>query len=166
MPGRDAQLGRLLLRADVERILEAQNMIGGVGDRARAPEPALRSQATLRALQRGERRVFARSRFKKNSAAWDRRKRRKGLSPKRMQASGLLRLILEGGGSVSGNSVVQFSAFRGELRFGLRGGRTIVYYARILADRDRSRRVVKVDQPARIDIVDIVAGYVFDGRLA
>lgn len=143
-------------RLDIEYLREAQDRIDAVGERARSPEPALRSDAMLGALRANERRLFASTKWTKNTAKWDARKRKRGLSPKRMQASGLLRLILEAGG----RNVVRFSAYNGTLIYGLYGGRTAVFYARILADRDRRRRPVRLDKVFRLKASDIVSRYV------
>lgn len=150
-------------RLDIEYLREAQQRIDKVGERAKAPEPALRSHAMLAALRANERRLFASNKWTKNTRKWDARKRKRGLSPKRMQASGLLRLILEAGNT---GSAVRFSAYNGTLIYGLYGGRTAVFYARILADRDRRRRPVRLDKVFRVRATEIVTRYVAEDVLA
>lgn len=150
-------------RLDIQGLAAAQQRLTAAGSRARRPEPALRSRATLQALRDSETRRFQANRFRANSPKWQQYKRRHGLSPKRLQASGLLRMILTAGTWGTTNSAVAFSAWNGVLTWGLKGGRSPVFYARIWADRDRRRRPVYIDKRARVDIGDIVMRYVVEG---
>lgn len=144
-------------RIDVDGIVEARKRLDGVGERARRPEPALRSDAMRRAFNANEERVFAGNRFPRNTRKWDARKRRKGLSSKRMQASGLLRRILT---TAAYRQSVHWHAFNGVLTAGLKDGPHVAHYASALVKRDRKRRVVKATRRFRPDAAAIVERYV------
>lgn len=146
------------LRASVERLDD-------LGDRARAPEPVLRSNETLARLNAGERRKFQRGGWQRLSPEWARRKRREGLSPRTLVATGRLERTLTQG---AGPGTV-FSAFNGELRWGIRAGRSDVYYAQALAKGVRGRRasrMVVIDSTTKAEIAGSVERYIVDGVIA
>lgn len=146
----------------IDGIEDTRRRLDDVGLRAQRPEPVLRSPRVRRELTDSERRLFASNRFSRNTARWDRAKRRRGLSPKRMQASGRLRLLLTS--PISGNNV-EFKAYNGTLTWGIIGGRSSIYYGAIWAKRDPKRRVVKVDMVARGNIRGHVVRYIDTGAL-
>jgi hypothetical protein len=137
-------------------VREARERIDDIGDRARRPEPALRSAQVLMALQQSERRKFTTGRFKRASPAWVERKRREGLSPRTMQATGRLRSALE-----NATPPVRRTVFNSQMTWGIRGGRTDLYYAVVQAGR--GRRAVVIDRPARAQIAERVEGFIAHG---
>jgi hypothetical protein len=145
---------RVLLR--IEGLREARERIDDVGDRANRPEPALRSDRVLMALQMSERRKFSTGRFKRDTADWVARKRREGLSPRTMVATGRLKSSLE-----NATPPVRRTVFNSTLTWGIRGGRTDLYYARVQAER--GRRSVVIDKPARAEIAQRVEDFLANG---
>jgi len=140
----------------IEGIREARHRVDEVGDRARRPEPALRSPEVLRALQMSERRKFTTGRFKRDTAAWVARKRREGLSQRTMEATGRLRSALE-----NATAPVRRTVFNSQLTWGIRGGRSDLYYAVVQAGR--GRRAVVIDRPARAEIAERVETFLAHG---
>jgi hypothetical protein len=145
---------RVLLR--IEGLREARERIDDVGDRANRPEPALRSDRVLMALQMSERRKFSTGRFKRDTDDWVARKRREGLSPRTMVATGRLKSSLE-----NATPPVRRTVFNSTLTWGIRGGRTDLYYARVQAER--GRRSVVIDKPARAEIAQRVEDFLANG---
>jgi hypothetical protein len=141
----------------IEGIREARERIDEVGDRARRPEPALRAPATRRDLQESERRRFTTYRWKADTDEWRRRKAREGLDPRTMVATGRLRAALE---NAEGGSV-RFNVFNGTLTWGLRAGRSDLYYAQVQAGR--GRRAVVIDRVARASIAQRVESFLAHG---
>jgi hypothetical protein len=140
----------------IEGLREARKRVDDVGHRAAAPEPALRSDAVLMALQMGERRKFSTGRFPRDTKAWVDRKRREGLSPKTMQATGRLKSNLE-----NATPPVRRTVFNSSLTWGIRGGRTDLYYARVQAQR--GRRAVVIDKLARREVAQRVEDFLATG---
>lgn len=147
-----------LLRVDGLR--EARERVDLVGERARRPEPALRAPGVLLALQESERRRFSGSyRWRPITKEWRERKRREGLSTKTMVATGRLAAAL-------GNAVspVRRTVYNGTLTWGIRGGRTDLYYAQVQAHR--GRRSVVIDRIARASIAERVQTFLAHGFIA
>lgn len=149
-------MARQMLRID--GLPEARKRIDDVGERARRPEPFLRSDKVLLALQMSERRKFTTGRFKRDTKAWVERKRREGLSTRTMQATGRLRAALE-----NATPPVRRTVFNSQLTWGIRGGRTDLYYARVQAQR--GRRAVVIDKIARAEITDRGQDFIAHGFL-
>lgn len=143
-------------RIAIEGLKEARRRVDEMGERARRPEPFLRSPAVLRALQRSERRKFATGRFKRISPEWIARKRREGLETRTMVATGRLRAALEGA-----RTPVRRTVYNSQLTWGIPGGRTSLYYAAIQAHR--GRRAVVIDKIARDEIADRGAHFLATG---
>lgn len=141
----------------IEGLHAAVLHVGDVGDRARKPERALRSEQTKMDLQMSERRRFHGFRFKATSKEWRERKRREGLDPRTMVASGRLESALT---NATGGSV-RLTIFNGTLTWGLRTGRSDTYYAQVQAHR--GRRVVVIDRPARRNIAQRVESFIAHG---
>lgn len=142
----------------VEGLPQAVHRIDEVGDRARSPEPALRSASVRRALQESERRRFSRYRFKPDTKAWIARKRKAGLSPRTMVASGRLKSALENANFGEG---VRQTVFQSTLTWGIKAGSSGLYYAAIQAQR--GRKAVAIDRLARIDIAERVEHFIAFG---
>lgn len=150
----------------VEGIREARAMIGAVGDRARRPEPPLRSVATHRDLYASEQRLFRMNgggRWRRPSGAWVAEKRRRGLDTRTLRATGNLE------GFVTSSAAMTFRAFNGTLSWGIPRGRSDVYYAHTLARDRRGRRgwrMVVIDTDARNRISIRVERYIADDVIA
>lgn len=142
----------------VTGLRESLLLIDEVGDRARNPEPALRASGTRRALQESERRRFSRYRFRPDTKQWQARKRREGLSPRTMVASGRLRDALINANRSEG---VIHTVRKGVLTWGIVAGRSPVYYAKMQADL--GRKAVAIDRLARVDIVDRLENFIAFG---
>ncbi len=137
---------------------EARRMVGEVGDRARRPEPVLRSDAVLAELHASEERRFAR-RWKPATREWVARKAREGLDPRGMRATGALHRALT---HAQGPPLVRRSAWNGVLTWGI-GYRSPVWYAAVQAKRGRNP--VVIDTPARAEIIQLVTRYIARGEL-
>jgi hypothetical protein len=109
------------------------------------------------AIQQGERRRFTGYRWKRATAVWIARKRREGLSPRTMQASGRLKAALE---NAEGGST-RLNVFNGTLTWGLRSGTDMARYAAVQAHR--GRRAVVIDRPARKTITERVESFLANG---
>lgn len=140
----------------IEGLTEARGRVDAVARRAQKPEPALRSPAVLMALQMSERRKFTTGRFKRDTKDWVARKRREGLSPRTMEATRRLRSSLE-----NATAPVRRTVFNASLTWGIRGGRTDLYYAVVQAKR--GRRAVVIDKPARAEIAERVEEFLATG---
>lgn len=136
-------------RLQVIGLKEAIHRVDEVGERARRPEPALRSPEVLFALQESERRKFATGRFPPDTKAWIDRKRREGLSTRTMVASGRAKAALE-----NATPPMRRTVFNSMLTWGIPPGRSDLYYLQVQAAR--GRRAVVIDRPAR----EAVAGRV------
>lgn len=146
------------VRANVERL-------DAIGDRARRPEPVLRSPETLARLNAGQRRKFLRGGWQKDTPAWIARKKREGLSTRTLVATGRLESALTQGAG----SGVMFSAFNAELRWGIKAGRSDLYYAQALAKGVRGRRksrMVLIDKVTKAEIAVSVERYVVTGVIS
>lgn len=137
----------------------AQTMIGDVGNRARAPEPALRTDRVMSILHMAEHRRFGQRFSPRATRAWAARKRREGLDPRMMRATGALERTLTRGRPPD----VAFKAYNSVLSWGLKW-RSPVWYAAVHQKRP-GRRVVVIDKRAAGQITDIVTAYVATGRL-
>lgn len=147
-------------RLQVEGLREAAQRVDAVGERARRPEPALRADATKRDLQEGERRRFSHARgWRRITPEWAAEKRRRGLDPRIMRATGRLESILTNAPVGS----VRFDAYNGELRWGL-VWRSSAYYA--AAQAKRGRRSVVVDKVARQAVAERVRRYIAEGAVS
>lgn len=118
------------------------------------PEPALGSTQALTAVQAGQRRRFNTRRGWKpaTSEKWAKAKRRKGLDPRLMRATGALESAL-----TNADSNTQFRAWNMTLTWGLRW-RSQVWYA--APNARAGRRTVVIDTRARREIADLVARYI------
>lgn len=143
-------------RLQVFGLKEAIARVDEVGERARRPEPALRSPRVLFALQESERRKFATGRFRRDSKAWVDRKRKLGLSTRTMVASGRLKAALE-----NATPPVRRTVFNSMMTWGIPNGRSDLYYASIQAHQ--GRRAVVVDPIARESIAGTVQEFLAYG---
>lgn len=150
-------------RVTVEGLKEAQLRLDDVGLRARRPEPTLRSRATERALVRSEQRAFAKG-WKRDTPKWATYKRHHRLDPRVLRATGRLEHAL----TRVDQAGTEFSAYNSTLRWGIKPGRSDLYYAQALAKgvghAHTKRRMVVIDKPARAQIADIVAHYIASGE--
>lgn len=141
----------------IDHLREVRGRYDAMGRRARRPEPALRAAGTLADLRASERRRFAKRISPAASRDWVREKRRRGLDPRTLRATGKLERLIEGAG-------MGISAYNGELRWTAKDA----YAARVAnvhASRRRSWRVVVIDKPARQSISDRVLTYILDGSI-
>ena len=148
-------------RLKLEGMDEAIRRVDAVGERARAPEPALRARPTLWDMQLAARRTFLTGRFKPASPEWVARKRREGLSTRTMQATLRLRSALENANRSEG---VRFSVFNRELRWGLNVTSEVGTYA--AAQARAGRRAVRIDIPARRNVAQRVEDFIAHGWLS
>ncbi|HEY3021808.1 MAG TPA: hypothetical protein VGJ32_16535 [Solirubrobacteraceae bacterium] len=150
-------------RLRVDGLEEAAARLDDVGDRARRPEPALRAPGTLEDLQRSERRKFARGGWRKASPEWVDRKRRAGLDTRTLRATGRLESAL-----TNATHGVRATVFNAELKWGIRAGRSEIYYAQPLAAGASGmppRRMVVIDKIARGNVAERVERFIADGTL-
>jgi hypothetical protein len=148
-------------RLAIDGLKDAITQVDEVGDRARRPEPALRDDATLLDLQQGERRKFARGGWRRITPAWAREKRRRGLDPRTLRATGRLESAL-----TNATHGVRATVWNSELRWGIRAGRSDIYYAQPLATGARGmppRRMVLIDRTARESIAGRVERFIAHG---
>lgn len=157
-------------RLKVEGVSEHVVELGRIGDRARRPEPALRARQTREDLQDASRKRFRRG-LRRASRAWILEKQRRGLSTRTMHATGAAMLALTNN-SGPARGAVTFNAFNAELRWGVKRGRSDLFYIQVHAGgyttkkgRQAPRRVVVIDKPARESIAERVVTYVHTGRL-
>lgn len=153
-------------RLTVDGLKEAALRVDEVGDRARRPEPALRDDATLLDLQMSERRKFARGGWRKITPRWAQQKRAAGLDARTMRATGRLESAL-----TNATHGVRATVWNSTLTWGIRAGRSDIYYAQPLAKGvgtpPKARRAVVIDKPARASIaarVEHFIAYGFTGR--
>lgn len=148
-------------RLKVEGLKEATTRLDAVGLRARRPEPALRARQTLADLTESQMRRFSQARgWKRISPRWVAQKRRQGLDPRVMRATGKLAHALTSGAGMT------FNAHNAELRWGIPRGRSDLHYAQALAAGTSStpaRRMVVIDKTARASIAARVERYVTQG---
>lgn len=152
-------------RLKVDGLAEAVQRIDDTGERARRPEPALRSDATQYDLQLSERRKFQRGGWRRDTPGWIQEKRRRGLDTRTLRATGRLEAAL-----VNAVPPVKMTVWNNTLVWGIRGGRTDLYYAKALAKgyqsskgRVPARRMVVIDKEARGKISARVERYVLVG---
>lgn len=145
-------------RLRVEGLQEATRRIDDIGERARRPEPALRGHQTLLDLQQSERRKFARGGWRRDTPAWIKEKRRRGLDTRTLRATGRLESSL-----ANATNGVKATVYNGVLTWGIRAGRSDIYYAQVLAKGSATRparRMVVIDRGARDRIAARVERYV------
>lgn len=151
-------------RLSVDGLREASLRLDDVGLRARRPEPALRSAATREAVAASERRKFDRGSWKRDTAKWASYKRHHGLDARTLRATGRLEAALT---NPAGSAGVSFTAYNATLKFGIRPGRSDLYYAQALAKgvghAKTKRRMVVIDKPARAEIAGIAERYIATG---
>jgi hypothetical protein len=151
-------------RLRVDGLQEAVRRVDVVGDRGRRPEPALRAHQTLQDLTASERRRFDSQRgWKRLTPDWVREKRRRGLDPRILRATGRLERSLTSGAGIT------FKAFNGTLSWGIPRGRSDLYYAQALAKGTSStpaRRMVVIDRTAKDRIAIRVERYVAYGEVS
>lgn len=137
---------------------EAVTRVDEVGERARRPEPALRAPGTRFDLQESEHRRFTTYRWRPGiTKEWRDRKRREGLDPRVMVASGRLESALEN----AEGGAVRMTVFNATLTWGLRAGRSDFYYAQVQAKR--GRKAVAIDRIARARIAQRVESFIAHG---
>ncbi|WP_217913231.1 hypothetical protein [Miltoncostaea marina] len=138
----------------IEGLRDAMQRIDEVGERARRPEPALRAPETKFDLQLSERRRFSHARgWKRITPEWAAEKRRRGLDPRVMRATGRLESVLTNADAGD----IRFDAYNAVLRWGLKW-RSTAYYA--AAQAKRGRRAVVIDRQARAAITERVQRYI------
>lgn len=150
-------------RLRVEGLKAAIDRIDLVGQRARAPEPALRARQTLHDLTASEQRKFARGGWRRDTPGWIAEKRRRGLDTRTLRMTGRLERALESGAGLT------FSAYNSTLTWGIPRGRSDLYYAQALAkgtSTHPARRMVVIDRIARDRIAVRVERYIADGLIA
>lgn len=139
----------------VEGLREAVQRLDEVGERARMVERPLRAPQTRRDLQASERRRFSHARgWKRITPEWAAEKRRRGLDPRVLRATGRLESILTN----APTGEIRFSAGNGELRWGLRVSSEVGRYAAIQANQ--RRRAVVIDRAARVAINERVQRWI------
>lgn len=141
----------------------AEHRLEGVG--RRAADISAAGGRILGELRAGERRQFA------TGTGWPRlaastlaRKRRQGLDPRTLRATGLLEQVLTRPAQQAHGQVAAADA--DEIRFGIRGGRTDVFYGRF-HQRGKGvpeRRVVVLADRTRRNVGGILLDHVM-GRL-
>lgn len=145
----------------VDGIRETRKRIDSVGQRARRPEPALRSGFTKRDVTASERRRFSHNRgWRRLQPSWVQEKRRRGLDPRILRATGQLERAL-----TTGNGMT-FRAYNGVLFWGIPRGRSDLFYAQALAkgtNGKRGRRMVVIDKDAKGRISRRVESYIAHG---
>lgn len=142
----------------IEGYREVRERLDDIGTRARRPEQGMRSRSVVAALRAGEARRFNRRINPAASRQWVARKRRQGLDPRTLRATGRLERAL----TMTGGSA-RVTAYNGELRWGLPGSEPSSKYAAILAAERRSWRVVVIDVPARKAVSDHILRYIITG---
>lgn len=150
-------------RLRVEGLKEARAFVDDVGLRAQRPEPVMRSDSVKADILAGERRRFERGTgWARDTPKWIAEKRRRGLDERTLRATGRLERALTTGA----DPAITFQAFNSELRWGIRGGRSDLYYAAPLArgtTEHRGRRMVVIDQVARSRIAGRIEHYIATG---
>lgn len=142
----------------MEGLRETARRLDEVGLRAQRPEPVMRDSTTRRLLQASEVRRFAHTRgWRRITPEWIEEKRRRGLDPRVMRATGRLEDTL----TSQFSSSTQFGAHDGVLRWGLRW-RSEFFYASVQATR--GRRSVVIDTIARRAIVARIQQYIATGE--
>lgn len=151
----------------VDGIKEARLRTDLVGLRARRPEPALRATETLDDLTAGERRRFDSTRgWRRNTPAWTREKRRRGLDPRVARATGRLERALTSPASARG---LTFRAFNGTLYWGIPQGRSDLFYAQAIAKNRGGRRGIKtvvIDMETRRRIAVRLERYIAEDTIS
>jgi hypothetical protein len=149
----------------VEGVREARERVGRVGSRARRPEPALRADGTRRDILAGERRAFetegasAGRRWRRLTPGWAAEKRRRGLDPRVLRATGRLRAAATSGGGMT------FRVYNGQLWWGIPRGRSDLSYAMPLARGRRGRKMIVIDRVATDRIAMRIGRYVAEGSV-
>jgi hypothetical protein len=144
------------MRLTVEGLAAARDRVDDVGDRARRPEPALRSAGALRDLQESERRRFSQARgWRRITPEWAARKRQMGLDPRVMRATGRLQSAL-----VNATDGVRATVFNGQLSWGIRTAPLVRYAS---AQARQGRRTVVIDRPATTSIAERTQRFIADG---
>lgn len=123
----------------------------------------MRSNSVKDDILESERRRFARGTgWRKDTPKWVAEKRRSGLDTRVMRATGHLERALTTGA----DPAITFQAFNSTLRWGIRAGRSDLYYAAPLArgtTRHPPRRMVVIDQVARVRIAGRIEHYIATG---
>lgn len=151
------------VRLQVEGLKEAAARIDDVGTRAQRPEIVLRSPAVLADLHESEERRFATNTgWKRLTPKWVAEKQRHGWDSRVLRKTGALEREL-----TSGGPDIVFTAWNKTLTFGIRGGRSDLYYAAPLARgvgrAKTKRRMVRVDTIARSRITGRIGHYIAYG---
>jgi hypothetical protein len=148
-------------RLRVEGLTEAIDRVDLVGERARAPEPVLRSEAVRREFLESERRKFDRGGWRRDTPRWVAYKRAHGFDVRTLRMTGQLERQLTIGGPGT-----MYHARGSSVTFGVRPGPGSVYYAQPLAKGSATRparRMVVFDTAARMRVSVQVERYIADG---
>lgn len=149
-------------RVSVEGLKEARARVDDVGIRARQPEPVLRSPGVFADLLASEERRFGTNAgWRRDTSKWVADKQRHGWDQRTLRKTGELERQLTRGGP----SIV-FTAWNGTMTFGVRGGRSTLYYAAPLARGARGgakRRMVRIDRVATYRISGRISRYITYG---
>lgn len=149
-------------RLTVDGLRDATGLMDDVGERARRPGPALGHPNTQRDLQESERRKFARGGWARDTPRWVAEKRRRGLDTRTLRATGQLESAL-----TNATHGVRATTRGPDLLWGIRPGRSDIYYAQALASGMRGarpRRMVVIDAIARERIAQRVSNWIADGN--
>ncbi len=136
----------------VDGLEAARASVDGVGERANNSGPGLESRSVLVALQSAERRRFSR-RWKPTTRKWAKQKRREGLDPRRMRATGALYQLLTN----ASPPTVRFEARGDVLTFGV-PSRSKAWYA--VVQKKRGRNAVVIDKTGRADVAKVIHAYI------
>ncbi len=157
-------------RLTVDGFKEITSDLGEEGTRARRPEAALRSSGMRREFEHAVGRRYSR-RLTRNTTGWTIEKAKRGLDTRAMRATGDAEAALTRGTGPLASEVV-FKADRSSISFGVRRGRSGLYYMNALArgyptshGRRRATRVVVIDKLLRENAATIVLRYVDSGKV-
>jgi hypothetical protein len=152
-------------RLHVEGLEAAIARLDEIGDRARAPQPVLRSPGVKFDLQQSERRKFARGGWRVDTPTWIATKRRRGMDSRTLRATGRLESAM-----VNATDGVDARVTGTVLTWGLKQWRSRIYYAAPLAKgwntghgQVPKRRMVVVDPVAKVSIAGRIGRYITDG---
>lgn len=146
-----------------EGLAQAVADVSDVGERARDLELPL--NASVKHWQESERRRFRTTRgWAKDTEKWAREKRRRGLDPRVMRATGRLESALTN--ATRGSGIIA-KATKSTLTVGIRAGRGDIYYGAILAKKTRKnpRQSVTFDKKAKTATAETVMEYVATGHV-
>lgn len=145
----------------VEGLKEVIATTGGMANAANRPERVLRSRPVRRELEQAAERRFRRG-IRAASRGWTTEKQRRGLDSRRFRATGAAFDAVTRGRGPAARAII-FEGARGGVRFGVRPGRSDLYYLQAHATgyqaggrRMPKRRVVVIDKAARDGIARLL----------